>query len=529
MRRPANIPGYWPKVLVLAALMIGGTALTVRWTVLHGSNLPGSRAAALAQAVSPAPEAPYTFLANPAAVYCRDLGYDYQMVNDGAGGVRGECVMPDGVQCDAWDFLAGKCAPEHSYCAQQGYGLRVQADGKNPFSREYAVCLDKNGKSLGSATDLDALPKKATGSQCSNPPNGTKSKNAGGSVASAKGQSFVPTASSAGFPPASFDWRNATYMGATGNWLTPIKDQAACGSCWAFGAVGQTEGVLKIAAGNPGLTPDLSEEYLVAGCPNAGTCCGGYFTLALGYIQSQGIPDEACLPYADSSGCNCTTSCPASCAHHTGGACSNRTCSDRCSNYASRLVKILQYGYIGTDRTTIKEALVTYGPISVAFDVAHAAWDANGVMYCSAPNGTDHVVDLVGYDDAGGYWIARNSWGSTWNGDGYFKIYYGQCNIEWYPYYATASVSRSLSGHVKTASGAPVSGVVMNGLYGDPVTNASGAYTASVPNGWSGIVTPLYVWWGFAPASRTYTNLAADTPGQDYTAYPPLFVPLIMR
>jgi hypothetical protein len=48
----------------------------------------------------------------------------------------------------------------------------------------------------------------------------------------------------------------------------------------------------------------------------------------------------------------------------------------------------------------------------------------------------NHGVVIAGYSDSGGYWIIKNSWGSTWNGDGYFKIGYGECAIESYVSYA---------------------------------------------------------------------------------------------
>jgi len=103
--------------------------------------------------------------------------------------------------------------------------------------------------------------------------------------------------------PAAFDWRNNG-----GNWLTPVKDQGMCGSCWAFSTVGVAESALEIAANDPGLTPDLSEQYMVADCSVVGdyqNCCGGYTSHALQFIRDQGIPDEACMTYVDGDGCSC--------------------------------------------------------------------------------------------------------------------------------------------------------------------------------------------------------------------------------
>ncbi|HIH29135.1 MAG TPA: hypothetical protein HA260_04965, partial [Thermoplasmata archaeon] len=37
-----------------------------------------------------------------------------------------------------------------------------------------------------------------------------------------------------GVTSASWDWRDATYNGQTGDWTTPIKNQADCGSCYTF-------------------------------------------------------------------------------------------------------------------------------------------------------------------------------------------------------------------------------------------------------------------------------------------------------
>lgn len=253
-----------------------------------------------------------------------------------------------------------------------------------------------------------------------------------------------------GTPPASWDWRNVTSNSVSGDWTSPVKDQGNCGSCWAFAAVGQTEAVLNLAVGNPNLDKNLAEEYLVSDCAiNAGTCCGGWHSSALDFIKNNGIPDEACLPYVSGS-CSCFGSGSCSCKYSSDNSCSNATCSQRCSNYGSRLSKIDAYGSVIPNQTAIKQALITYGPLSVAMDVAEGdnSWDSNRVFKCSNPTGVDHSVVIVGYNDAGGYWIVKNSWGSTWNGNGFFKVGYGQCLIEDYVYYAHATSSAEQNNHI---------------------------------------------------------------------------------
>jgi hypothetical protein len=62
-------------------------------------------------------------------------------------------------------------------------------------------------------------------------------------------------------------------------------------------------------------------------------------------------------------------------------------------------------------------------------------WDGD-IYRCTNDSGVNHGVVIAGYSDAGGYWIVKNSWGPTWNGDGYFKIGYGECAVEQYAVYA---------------------------------------------------------------------------------------------
>jgi putative hemolysin len=76
----------------------------------------------------PKGEEPVTGLANPASVYCQGLGYEEE-TRENELGQYGVCIFPDGSECDTWDFLAGRCGKEYSYCAQQGFELMATEDG----------------------------------------------------------------------------------------------------------------------------------------------------------------------------------------------------------------------------------------------------------------------------------------------------------------------------------------------------------------------------------------------------------------
>lgn len=356
-------------------------------------------------------------MANPAAVYCIEMGYEYKVIDDPSG-QRGICIFPDGSQCNAWDFLKGKCGEKYSYCALNGYDMETRTDGQNPFSKEYAVCISQEGDLVGSVTGLMDLSEKCEKGSTAPP----FENNRGAGQASLGLQ-----------VPSSFDWRNHDGY----NWVTSVKSQGGCGSCWAFSVVGAVEAVHNIRYDNPGLDLDLSEQYLVSDCFSSGTCCGGWPYLALRYVKEEGIPDEGCMSYVDGAGCSCDNNC-ANCTYKTGGACSDATCSDRCADWQSRLVKIDTSEYVPNNPQTIKEYIIGKGPVSVVMGIGSSYggyWDGD-IYRCTNDNGTNHALVAVGYDDTGGYWIIKNSWGSGWNGDGYLKVGYGECNIENYVYYA---------------------------------------------------------------------------------------------
>ena len=348
-------------------------------------------------------------MANPAAVYCHELGYDYKIVETDRG-QEGICILPD-KECDGWRFLEGKCGQEYSYCARQGYDLIIKTDGMNPFTREYAVCV-RNRKEIGSATELFSLSEKATRGFVSVEENSAPE----GSIST---ESFVPLY---------LDWRNEEGQ----NWMTSVKDQGNCGSCWAFSAVGTTEAIYNIFENDPSIDLDLSEEFLVTDCvTTVGSCCGGWPSAAFGYIKDNGIPDEACFVYGDDY-CSCFDTGTCTCTYSGTDICSDFTCSDRCPDWDTRLTNITDYGFVSNDRSDIKEAIYKIGPLSASMGIGDSFggdWDED-IYRCEIDDGANHAIILAGYNDYGEYWVVKNSWGADWNDDGYFKVGYGECAIE---------------------------------------------------------------------------------------------------
>ncbi|KAH7671629.1 cathepsin L-like protein [Aphelenchoides avenae] len=99
--------------------------------------------------------------------------------------------------------------------------------------------------------------------------------------------------------PSSFDYRAQ-------KWVSPVRDQGQCGSCWAFVAVALEECTHMRAYG---FTYNLSEQILVdcTPAPNYG-CGGGWVNVALDYIRNNsGLTYESYYPYtASRTSCHST-------------------------------------------------------------------------------------------------------------------------------------------------------------------------------------------------------------------------------
>jgi len=220
--------------------------------------------------------------------------------------------------------------------------------------------------------------------------------------------------------PSYFDWRNKDGV----NWMTPVKDQLSCGSCWAFADIGAIEAAFNIYQNNPDFDIDLSEQDAVS-CSGCGSCGGGIDGCILSYATFTGLVNETCFPYTgvDSNGCN----------YYNCGY-TPTPCSNKCVNGTKYRIKgTADIGWVDNLTEVWKAAIMKYGPATaLVYAPDDFLFYVGGVYEPLEPldnvGYVNHVVVLVGWNDttniSNGYWIVKNSWGDWWGINGYAYIKY---------------------------------------------------------------------------------------------------------
>ena len=236
--------------------------------------------------------------------------------------------------------------------------------------------------------------------------------------------------------PDNFSWKD--YAG--GDWTTYVKNQGSCG-CVSFSAIGAMEAAINIAKGDPNFDKDLSEQYVLSCLPAADSCSGGWASEVIRLIKDtdpsgnniNGCPLESCMPYQSDD---------------------TIPCDNKCENWDYYTVppqddnilwQVKDFGVttIAEDDPNgwnlLKNWCLIHGPIIVDI-YASSSW----INYWSSHHSPDDVYQLddsgttnyaqllCGWVDDpsvvnGGYWILKNSWGTSWGYSGFSNIAYG-CN-----------------------------------------------------------------------------------------------------
>lgn len=209
-------------------------------------------------------------------------------------------------------------------------------------------------------------------------------------------------------PPVSVNW--------TKNYVTPVKNQGQCGSCWAFAAAAASESLYalvnnKLLNFSPQQLVDCSGDYGNNGCN------GGLADQAFQYIIDNGIAKLDDYPYTAQAGV---------CKYkNTLKAFSFRNCAEVQPNSESQLM-----------------FAVTMQPVAVGVraDQDGFRFYKGGVFDGTCGPEHNHAILLTGFGTEAGkkFWECKNSWSNTWGSFGFIKLARtgdgpGQCGIQTEP------------------------------------------------------------------------------------------------
>jgi len=195
-----------------------------------------------------------------------------------------------------------------------------------------------------------------------------------------------------------FDWRSYGKV-------TPVKNQGACGSCTTFATNGAFEGSNAV---RNNLMWDSSEQHLLSCSPGV-DCNGGSRATLAQHMVDTGTSTEASYPYT--------------------------AVASACDNGISTPHNAIAWDFVSDATPTVaelKDALCTHGPIAIGILATPTFQAYGGGIFNEAVANTssNHAMTLVGWDNReGGYWIVKNSWGTTWGENGYVRIAWGSNNV----------------------------------------------------------------------------------------------------
>jgi len=193
------------------------------------------------------------------------------------------------------------------------------------------------------------------------------------------------------------NWKNTDY-------LSSVKDQGQCGSCYAFSSVNVLETFMRI---NNYKVDRLSEQQIVDCSPDNYGCEGGFMHTTFDFIiKNKGLLSDKDYMYS--------------------GKTQNCTMLYNVTNVNGSDITEYQF-VIPTSIQDYKDNL-SKTPIAIALDAnnVYFRFYKEGVIDVPKRNDTqlNHAVVLVGYDydEHGMYWIIQNSWGKDWGENGFCKI-----------------------------------------------------------------------------------------------------------
>lgn len=201
------------------------------------------------------------------------------------------------------------------------------------------------------------------------------------------------------------------------NFVTPVREQSSCGSCWAFGTIAALESnyLMRHKNASP-YSLDMSEQHLLD-CSGGGGCWGGWYGTTFEWLKTsrQSIATETELPY--------------------------QKWQYQCQPTNETSYEVADYGRVTMSREIatvqeIKDAIAAHGAVVTAVNATNAFLAyKSGTFNENAYGDVNHAVTIIGWDDSRQAWLIKNSWGEDWGEKGYMWIDYKSNRIGTFPYW----------------------------------------------------------------------------------------------
>jgi len=192
-----------------------------------------------------------------------------------------------------------------------------------------------------------------------------------------------------------------------------VKDQGICSSCWALAVTEVLADRICIKT-NMEKIVTLSSQLLVSCDTQNYGCSGGHLNTPWIYLKNNGVVTEQCLPYV------------------SGISGFNEICVSNCIDGSKFIIhKSLDYKEF-KNSDEMKLEIHKNGPIMTGFAVYADFFSYSGGVYNLTPGSTflgGHAVKVIGWgrDLNGEFWIAKNTWGSAWGENGFFRFKMNHC------------------------------------------------------------------------------------------------------
>lgn len=193
-------------------------------------------------------------------------------------------------------------------------------------------------------------------------------------------------------PTPAVDWTTSSSC------VSPVKNQGACGDCWAFSAIGALESAYCLKTGS--LT--VFSDQQVTSCDTVSSGCNGGWPLwGLNYLKTRGsVCTDASYPFT--SGTAGVT-----------GTCTANACTS---------VPITMSVTTVTATETALVTAIARAPVSVAVAAGNTQWKqyTSGVISSCSTSTLDHAVLAVGFTSTS--FRLKNQWGTAWGNNGFINL-----------------------------------------------------------------------------------------------------------